>query len=248
MMNSNFNSKFITAGFTNSNFTSGVVAHSLCKLHNLFLNAQILLGPPNDFSWYSLECLFKVNKGKVQFPVLIQMFFLQLSEDEYCISCVPTRHEAKLHVIDEYPFPDDLFHHSLNSFHDMIKGSKTFVVTFYLSITFPFVDIVDKAIFPDRSDGTICYHVISKVTNQLYTSSTKSLQHFSNYFQGLTAFPFFILIIAFATISIGSFISRVWRANNRVSSHVLRFPRELFIQKTLIVLFPSKFIGLVVNK
>ena len=165
MMNSNFNSKFITAGFTNSNFTSGVIAHSLCKLHNLFLNAEILLGPPNDFSWYSIECLFKVNKSKVQFPVLSQMFFLQLSEDEYCISCAPTRHEAKLHVIDEYPFPDDLFHHSLNSFHDMIKGFKTFVVTFYQSITFPFVDIVDKAIFPVRSDGTICYHVISKVTN-----------------------------------------------------------------------------------
>ena len=47
------------------------------------------------------------------------MFFLQLSQDKYCISWAPTRHEAKLHVIDEYSFPDDLFYYSLNSFHGM---------------------------------------------------------------------------------------------------------------------------------
>ena len=51
-MNSNFNSKFVTVGVTDSNFISGVVAHSLCKLHNSFLNAKFLHDPPINFSWY----------------------------------------------------------------------------------------------------------------------------------------------------------------------------------------------------
>ena len=38
------------------------------------------------------------------------------------------------------------------------------------------------------------------------------------------------------------------RANNRVSSQVLRIPRKLFIQKPLIVLFPRNFLGLVVKR
>ena len=38
------------------------------------------------------------------------------------------------------------------------------------------------------------------------------------------------------------------RANNRVSSQVLRIPRKLFIQKLLTVLFPSNFLGLVVKR
>ena len=35
---------------------------------------------------------------------------------------------------------------------------------------------------------------------------------------------------------------------NRVSSQVLRIPRKFFIQKPLIVLFPSNFLGLVVKR
>ena len=38
------------------------------------------------------------------------------------------------------------------------------------------------------------------------------------------------------------------RANNRVSSQVLKIPRKLLIQKPLIVLFPSNFLGLVVKR
>ena len=72
---------------------------------------------------------------------------------------------AKLHVINEYYFPDELFHHSLNSFQDMIKEFKTFVVTSYQSITFPFIDVDDKTVFPVRSDGTVSYHVICKAND-----------------------------------------------------------------------------------
>ena len=113
-MNSSFNSKFITVHVIDSNFTSDVVVYSLYKLHNPLLNTKFLHGPRNGFSWFSMECLFKGSE--VQFPVLNQMFFLQLSEDEYCISFALTNHEAKLHIIDEYSFTDYLFHHSFNSF------------------------------------------------------------------------------------------------------------------------------------
>ena len=48
-MNPNFNSKFITVGVINSNFTPGVGVHSLYKLYNTFFNAKFLHGPPNNF-------------------------------------------------------------------------------------------------------------------------------------------------------------------------------------------------------
>ena len=75
-MNPNFNSKFITVGVINSNFTSGVGVHSLYKLYNTFFNAKFLHGPPNNFYCDLIKCLFKVNQWGVQFPVLSQMFFL----------------------------------------------------------------------------------------------------------------------------------------------------------------------------
>ena len=172
------------------------------------------------------------------------MFFLQLSENEYCISCAPSKHEAKLHVINEYFFPDDLFHHSLNSSQDMIKEFKTSVVTSYQSITSPFLDIDNKTIFSVRWDGTIPYHVICKVSDQLYTSITGSLQHFINYSRGSHRFAIFHLDNSFRH----HFDSYVYgRANGSVRSQVLRIPREFFIQKTLILLFPSNFLGLAVN-
>ena len=101
--------------------------------------------------------------------------FLALVWGWNCISCTSFRNEAKLLVINGYSFPDDLFHHSLNSFHDMIKEFKTSVVTSYQGITFPFVDVDGKTIFPVRWDGSIYYHVISKVIDQPYTSITGSL-------------------------------------------------------------------------
>ena len=50
---------------------------------------------------------------------------------------------------------------------------------------------------------------------------------------------------AFASFHLGDnfhhHLNIYMRANNRVSSQVLRIPRKLFIQKPLIVLFPSNF-------
>ena len=46
------------------------------------------------------------TKAKYNFQFLARWFFLQLSEDEYCISCAQIRQEAKLHVMDEYFVPD----------------------------------------------------------------------------------------------------------------------------------------------
>ena len=63
-MNLNLNSKFITVGVIDSNFTSGGVLHSLYKLHNPILNVKFSYDPPNNFSWYLIECLFKVNESK----------------------------------------------------------------------------------------------------------------------------------------------------------------------------------------
>ena len=76
----------------------------------------------------------------------------------------------------------------LNSFHDMIKEFNSSVVISYQSITFPFIDVDDKIIFPVSWDGTISFHVISKVSNQLYTSITGSLHHFSNFSWGSSSF------------------------------------------------------------
>ena len=202
-MNSNFNSKFITVGVIHHcNFISGVVVHSLCKLHNPFLNAKFSHDPPNNFSWYLIKCLLKVNKSKVQFNVLSQMFFVQLSEDEYCISCGPSWHETKLHVIiTEYSFPDDPFHHSPSSFHDMIKEFKTSVVTSYRSITFPLVDVDDNTIFPVRWDGTISYMSLARSVTNYTLVSSEAFSISATIPEGPAALPFFILIIAFATIS-----------------------------------------------
>ena len=130
------------------------------------------------------------------------MFFLQLSEDKYCISCTPSRYEAKLHVINEYSFPDHLFHHFLNSFHYMIKEFNTSVVTSYQSIIFPFVDIDDETIFP--ADGMVPFLIMSftrSATNRT-PLSPEAFNISTTVPKGPAALPFFILIIAFATISI----------------------------------------------
>ena len=76
LVNSNFDSKFITVGVIDSNSASGVVVYSLYESHNPFLYAKFSHGPPDDFSWYAIERLFKVNKCEVQFLVLSKMFFL----------------------------------------------------------------------------------------------------------------------------------------------------------------------------
>ena len=202
-MNSNFNSKFITEGVIDSNFTFGVVVHSLYKLYSPFLNDKFSNCPPNNYSWYSIECLFKVNKSKAQFPVLRQMFFLQLSEDEYCISCAQSRHEAKLHVINEYFFPDDLFHHhSFNSFHDMIKGFKTSAGTSYQSITFPFVDVADKTILPVRGMVPFLTMSLARSATNRTLVSLEAFNISATVPEGPETLPFFILIIAFHTILI----------------------------------------------
>ena len=157
---------------------------------------------------------------------------MQLFEDEYCISCAPCRHEAKLHVMDEYSFPDDLFHNSLNYFHDMIKEFKTSVIIPSQIINFPFVDVDGKTILLVRWDGTIFYHVISKVSDQSYTSITGSLQHFSNYSRGISSFAIFHLHSSFRHHFDCYEYGRA-NSNNRVSSQVLKIPRELLIQKEL---------------
>ena len=87
------------------------------------------------------------------------------------------RHETKLHVIDRDSFPDDFFYHSLDSFHDMIKEFETSLVTSRQSITFPFVNVDDEAIFRFRWNDTISYHVIGKVSDQPCISITRRLQH-----------------------------------------------------------------------
>ena len=120
-MNSNFDSKFITVGVIDSNSASGVVVHRLHESHNPFLYGKFSHGPPDDFSWYAIERLFKVNKCEVQ-----------------CFSCnclsmniasVVPRPGMKPNVIDRDSFPDDFFYHSLHSFHVMIKEFETSVVT-----------------------------------------------------------------------------------------------------------------------
>ena len=70
-------------------------------------------------------------------------------------------------------------------------------------------------IFPVRLDGTISYHVISKVSNQRYTSITTSLQHLHNYSWGSSSFAIFHLDNSFCH----HFDSYEYgRANNGVSS------------------------------
>ena len=142
-MNSNFNSKFKILGVIYSNFTSSFVVHGLYKLHNPFFSAKFMHGSSIDFSWYSIECLFKVKNSEVQFAALSQMFFLQLSEGQYCI-VVPRpgmkpNSMPSMNTLSFMIFSDDLFFddHSLNSFYHMIKEFKTSVVTFYQGITFP---------------------------------------------------------------------------------------------------------------
>ena len=76
------------------------------------------------------------------------------------------------------------FYHSLHSFHDMIKEFETSVVTSLQSITFPFVNVDDEAIFPIRWNDTISYHVIGKVSDQPCTSITRRLQPFCYYSRG----------------------------------------------------------------
>ena len=77
LVNCNFDSKFITVGVIDSNSASGVVVHSLRESHNPFLYAKFSHGTPDDFSWYTIERLFKVNKCEEQFLVLSKMFFCQ---------------------------------------------------------------------------------------------------------------------------------------------------------------------------
>ena len=127
----------------------------------------------------------------------------------------------------------------------MIKEFETSVVTSLQSITFPFVNVDDEAIFPIRWNDTISYHVIGKVSDQPCTSITRCLQHFCYYSRGTSSFVSFHLGDSFHH---HLNIYMYGRANNRVSSQVLRIPRKLFIQKPLIVLFPSNFLGLVVKR
>ena len=207
------------------------VACTNCTIHSS--TPSFRMAPDNFFS-YSIECPLKVNKCDVQFPVISQMFFWQLSEDECCINSVQTRHEVKFHVTDECSFPDDLFHHSLNSFQGMIKEFKASVFTSYQIVTFPFSSQMEWYHF-------LCH---SKFSNQPYTSITGSLKHFSNYSQAYSSFAIFHLGNSFRH-HLDSY--EYGRASNSVSSQVLRIVRELFIQKTLIVLFPSNFVDLVVD-
>ena len=94
-----------------------------------------------------------------------------------------------------------IFFITLDSFHDMIKEFDTSVVTSLQSITFPFVNVDDEAIFPIRWNDTISYHVIGNVSDQPCTSITRRLQHFRYYSRGTSSFlPVFILVIAFITI------------------------------------------------
>ena len=55
----------------------------------------------------------------------------------------------------------------------MIKEFETSVVTSLQSITFPFVNVDDEAIFPIRWNDPISYHVIGKVSDQPCTSITR---------------------------------------------------------------------------
>ena len=67
--------------------------------------------------------------------------------------------------------------------------------------------------------------------------------------EGPAALLVFILVIAFTTISTSICMGGGGGGgNNRVSSQVLRISRKLSIQKLLIVLFPSNFLGLVVKR
>ena len=73
-------------------------------------------------------------------------------------------------------------------FMTCIKEFETSVVTSLHSITFPFVNVDDEAIFPIRWNDTISYHVIGKVSDQPCTSITRRLQHFRYYSRGPSSF------------------------------------------------------------
>ena len=88
-------------------------------------------------------------------------------------------------------------------------------------------------------------HVIGKVSDQPCTSITRCLQHFRYYSRGTSSFASFHLGDSFHH---HLNIYMYGRVNNRVSSQVLRIPRKFFIQKPLIVLFPSNFLGLLVKR
>ena len=108
---------------------------------------------------------------------------------------------------------------------------------------------------PFHLDGFVPFHIISlaRSATNCTPSGMKyevwdiigSLQHFSNYFRGPSSFAIFHFDNNFHH----HFNSYEYgKANNRVCSHVLRVPRELFVQKTLIVLLPSNLLGLIVNR
>ena len=118
---------------------------------------------------------------------------------EYCICRATARHEAKLHVINRYPYPDDFSNYSFNSFHDMVKEFERSEVTSGSSgqFPFPFVNVGDEAVLPVRWRVSISYHGISKVSNQPCASIAGGFQHFSNYPSRTSSFPTFHLLDCF---------------------------------------------------
>ena len=165
------------------------VACTNCTIHSS--TPSFRMAPDNFFS-YSIECPLKVNKCDVQFPVISQMFFWQLSEDECCINSVQTRHEVKFHAL-------------MNALSQMI-----FSIT--LSIPFkawsrslrplylPLIRLSPFP-FPVRWDGIISYVIASSATNRTPVSP-EALNISATIPKRTAALPFFILVIAFATISI----------------------------------------------
>ena len=101
---------------------------------------------------------------------------------------------------NEYSFPDDLFHHFLISFYDKIKEFKTSVVASNQSTDFPIVDV--DIYFPVRWDVPFLIMLLARSV----TSHTPRLWEAFNISattpKGPAAFPFFLLIIIFATILI----------------------------------------------
>ena len=125
----------------------------------------------------------------------------------------------------------------------MIKEFETSVVTSLQSITFPFVNVDDEAIFPIRWNDTISYHVIGKVSDQPCTSITRRLQHFCYYSRGTSSFASFHLGEALTTISTSICMG------GPTTGSAVRFSgfqeNSSFRSRSL---FPSNFLGLVVKR
>ncbi|KAK9672259.1 hypothetical protein RND81_12G087400 [Saponaria officinalis] len=112
-MHPNGNVEFFCSPNISANTCTSLLIHVPYEVNIFPRHTLPRQNPPDDVSWYSIICLFQINKNHMQVFLLDPMLFHQLSHDMNCIHSRPSGHKSKLVIRDVYTFPKPLLDYPL---------------------------------------------------------------------------------------------------------------------------------------